>query len=363
MKHHFLKNLFSHLWSYIGQNIYLKCGYVVLSVVGLVCPLHAAVSERIVVLQDSFGVLQHKRDSLQYQQVVLQAKADSLAKEITALKQTHVGGTASGQLAQALRQSLSLTVTLEALYQKELIVGQLVNGIRSSLVEACDVEIDRLIGALQTQPDSNTVAQLQVLRSMRRGLDVPIERRALPQVTVDGDDTPDDIRLKTELMADVALQLQNQKADVDRQLKRLIEEQRLRGRFMSFTNEFGLFDEALPQGRSVVTQSASETSSEQIESSRDPNQGFVGLVPPSGEDAKIEASVPSVGLATSVDIGREVTLDALGHLEGESGDGLAGEIQRLRKRQEALILQEKQVQDRVARLQVYLKQLLEGQTP
>jgi len=86
-------------------------------------------------------------------------------------------------------------------------------------------------------------------------------------------------------------------------------------------------------------------------------------VPPSGEDAKIEASVPSVGLATSVDIGREVTLDALGHLEGESGDGLAGEIQRLRKRQEALILQEKQVQDRVARLQVYLKQLLEGQTP
>lgn len=331
--------------------------FVWLVLVGQVC---GAMPERIVVLQDSLNTLQLQRDSLHDEQVVLQARADSLAKEVNVLKQKHVGGTASGQLALSLRQSLALTVTLEALYVEEMIVGQSIMEICSSLREVCDAEIDRLIGTLQNQPDSSIVVQLQMLRATRNALDAPSGRR-LPQVTIDGDDTPDDIRLKTELMADVALQLQNQKADVDRQLKRLVEEQRLRGRVMSFTNEFGLFDEALPQGRSVVAQPASEGRTEQVE--RDPNMGIAGLVPPSVEDTKIEGMVPDVGLATTVDVGREVTLDALGRAESESGGELAVEIQRLRQKQQELIRQEKQVTDRVVRLQAYLQQLLEGQTP
>jgi FtsZ-binding cell division protein ZapB len=365
MKHHFLKNPFCHLGARIWQQIYSMRCYVTLPVVlwVLLGSVQGAELDRIVVLQDSLVDLQNQRDSLQFQQVVLQTKTDSLAREVNALKQAHVGGAASGQLAQALRQSLLLTVKLEALYQEEIIVGQSIERIRSTFREACDAEIDRLIGALQTQPDSGTVVQLQALRALRKGLDVPNGQRVVPQVTVDADDTPDDIRLKAEFMADVALQLQNQKADVDRQLKRLVEEQRLRGRLMSFTNEFGLFDEALPQGRSVVAQAASETATGSVETSQDPNLGFVGLVPPSREDAKIEASVPDGVGATTVDIGREVTLEALSRSEGDPKDDLAGEIQRLRMRQEALILQEKQVQDRVTRLQAYLKQLLEGQTP
>jgi len=356
MKRHFLKNLFSRFCVQILGLVVVP--FALLIGVG---PVWGNVPQRIAVLQDSLGMLQNQRDSLHGQQVILQAKADSLAKEVNALKQKHVGGAASGQLAQALRQSLALTITLEALYQKEMLVGQSIMAVRSSLREECDTEIDRLIGTLQTQPDSGTVVQLQMLRSTRNALGVPILHRSLPQVTVDGDDTPDDIRLKAELMADVALQLQSQKNDVDRQLKRLVEEQRLRGRVKSFTNEFGLFDEALPQGRTVVTQPASEISTEQIE--RDPNTGFVGLVPPSVDDTKTEGSVADVGLATAVDVGREVTLDVLGGVEGEAGDGLALEIRRLRQQQQALILQEKQVQDRVVRLQAYLKQLLEGQAP
>ena len=359
MKRHLLQNLFT----LCCRRVWVMPWFVMVPFVGLagMGNVWGAVPERLVVLQDSLGLLYQQRESLRDQQVVLQTKADSLAKEVNVLKQKHAGGAASGPLAHVLRQSLDLTVTLEALYRREMIVGQSIVSVRSSLRDVCDAEIDRLIGALQDQPDSNIVIQLQALRFMRTALDAPTEERVLPQVTVDADDTPDDIRLKTELMSDVALQLQNQKADTDRQLKRLVEEQRLRGRVMSFTNEFGLFDEALPQGRSVVAQPTSAISSEQVE--RDPNSGFVGLVPPSLEDTKIEGSVPDGALATTVDVGRESTLDMLGRIEGDTGDELAVEIRRLRQRQQALILQEKQVQERVARLQAYLKQLLEGQTP
>ena len=100
----------------------------------LVGQVQGADITQMVVLQDALKLLVGKRDSLHSQQAVLQASADSLANEVAELKRTHSGGTASGELAQALRRSLALTLALEVVFHEEVIVGQEVKGVRLSLL-------------------------------------------------------------------------------------------------------------------------------------------------------------------------------------------------------------------------------------
>ncbi|MFT5365086.1 MAG: hypothetical protein ACI8V2_000023 [Candidatus Latescibacterota bacterium] len=330
----------------------------------LVGQVQGADVTQMVVLQDALKLLVGKRDSLHSQQAVLQASADSLANEVAELKRTHSGGTASGELAQALRRSLALTLALEVIFHEEVIVGQEVKGVRLSLRDVYGEEIDRLVGLLPEHHDSAAVAQIQTLQTMRRSLDEAVAQKALPTVTIGADDTPDDIRLKAELMTDVALQIGREKTAAARQLTRLVEEQRLRERFTSFTSDFGLFDDTSPQGRSVSAQAVEASATEPIETSSGLGFDVVGIVgPPLAEDTKTDLIVPNRDLAPAVDIGREVVLDGLKASDGSPVDELGVEIQKLRLHQQALVQQEKLVQDRVERLQQYLTQLLEGQAP
>lgn len=331
--------------------------------------------ERVVALQDSLKLLIQKRDSFRVQQQHLQASTDSLAHQVTQLKNAHGSGPASGDLALALRQSLKMTLVLEDLYAQEMSVRQRILQVQSDLSQACDAEIGRLIGLLTEQPDSGHIAQIQELRTLRQALKLPAEQRVLPTVMIGEDDTPSDIKLKTELMADVALQIQKEKEDVEKQIKRLADEKRLRARGISFTSEFGLFDEALSQGRSVVAApSASEGVSEPVEGGRGPiseaedanvppNFDVAGIAGPPATEIKTEPVVSEGSELSQASIGREVVLDGLTGPNGEPLDELSLEIRKLQLYQLDLAKREQQAQARVARLQGYLKQLLSGQAP
>ncbi|MBT5829655.1 MAG: hypothetical protein HOH77_05605, partial [Candidatus Latescibacteria bacterium] len=275
-------------------------------------------TERIAVLQDSLSILVQQRDSLQAEQRLLQTSTDSLAQMVTQLKGIHGGGVASGDLALALRHSLRLTLVLEAVYGQEMVVRQQIVETLSHLSEAYDAEMGRLIMLLSEQPDSKQISKIQKLRLAKQSLGVSHEQPVLPMVMIGEDDTPSDIRLKTELMADVALQLQNEQKDVDKQIDRLADEQRLRARGLAFTNEFGLFDEASPQGRSVTAPSVSEGISEPAELSDEsltgpdggappPNFDFAGIAGPSGT-GKLEGEsvVSDERVLLSASVGREV---------------------------------------------------------
>ena len=341
-------------------------GFVVCVVVilGLMSKADGADLQGVPVLQDSLRIWVAKRDSLRQEQLATQLVADNLARKIDTLKQFHEGGTATGPLAEALRKSLALTLALETLYGQDVIVAQVIRRIVSTLRESYDLEIDRLIAQLGTTTDTTLVGKLQAFRRTRQLLNLQVENKSLPTVTIGADDTPDDIRLKAEFMADVAGQVQQERADVDKALGRLLEERRLRSRAATFTNEFGLFDEASPQGRSVSAPTVAESESKVGEGVPPPEFDFAGIAGPA-VDAGSEATalLPEEIVSGVLDLGREVTLDGLGEMGSDSGDGLEVEIRKLRLRQAALVAQEQKAQDRAERLTRYLEQLLEGQNP
>lgn len=336
----------------------------VLMFVGFGGRVYGADIGRVPVLQDSLRVWVGKRDSLRQEQAVVQVAVDRLAAEMDVLKQGHGEGTATGPLAVVLRQSLALALKLERLYGEETTVGRQVVRIESALREAYDFEIDRLIVLLGEEPDTTLVQRLLSVRRARQVLNRQAEKKALPTVTIGADDTPDDIRLKAEFMADVALQVQQEQADVKKELTRLLEEQRLRSRAATFTNEFGLFDEASPQGRSVSTPVVADSENKLEEVNPPPEFGFAGIAGPAVESGS-EATIlpPKENLPTTFDLGREITLDGMVAVGGDTENALEMEIRKLRLRQAALASQEKQAQDRAERLARYLKQLLEGQNP
>jgi hypothetical protein len=297
----------------------------------------AAQAIRMDGLQDSLQMWVTRQDSLLSQRDVLQTSVDSLSSEMERLKRTHSGGTASGALALALRKSLDITLELEVIYQEEIIAGQRIERIKSSLLEACEEELDRLIVLSRDAPDASILAQIQTFRKLRGSLEGAPVQKPLPTVTIEADDTPDDIRLKSELMADVAHQVMGEKAAVDRKLRRLVDERRLRGRARSFASEFSLFDDASPQGRSLSPQPLLESSASPSQEAGDPGFDFAGLVGPplAQEDSKIESSLPQERGETGLD--REVTLEGLTGPDGSPLDELAAEIERLRLRQQELV--------------------------
>lgn len=318
-----------------------------------------AQTDSIPVMKDSMRVLLSQRENLLLQQKKIKADVDRLAEVVDSLKQRHAGGAASGRLANVLRQSLEMTLNLEQLYRDENQVGRQVEKVRDALRLAYDAEIDQLIVNLQASPDSETVLRLNALRSERRALTEATVLRPLPTVSIEEEDTPDDIQMKADLMLDVAKQLQKEKDEAGRQLKRLVNEQRLRARMSAFANEFGLFDEASAQGRSVTPGAIADLENDRAEPSAPPEFDIAGIAPTESED-KTTSEIVENGRA-AVDLGREISLDNLSGNDLSPSDELGLEIQRLRQQQTQLTDQEQMVRERVMRLQRYLEQLLEGQ--
>lgn len=318
-----------------------------------------AQTESIQVMKDSMRVLFSQRESLLFQQKKVKADVDRLAEAVDSLKRGHAGGAASGRLANVLRQSLEMTLDLEKLYRDENHVSRQIEDVRDVLRLTYDAEIDRLILALQSSPDTETVLRLNALRVERRDLAEVNTVRPLPSVSIAEEDTPDDIQMKAELMLDVANQLQEEKDEAGRQLKRLINEQRLRARMSAFTDEFGLFDEASAQGRSVTPGATAGLENDRAEPSAPPEFDIAGIAPTEGDD-KTTSEIVANGRA-SVDLGREISWDDLSGTDLSPSDELGLEILRLRQQQTQLTDQEHMVRERVMRLQRYLEQLLEGQ--
>ncbi|MDA0712051.1 MAG: hypothetical protein O3B73_17780, partial [bacterium] len=249
--------------------------------------VQAADTDRIQSLQDSFKVYVRQREDLQTTRTSLQVSTDSLASRVDFLKRSHGQGPASGVLAESLRQSLALTQALERLYRDEGAVVQTLRALETDLAEACDQEIDRLMGTLVERVDTQNVLRIQALRSLRRSLESRDGNQPETAVSIDVDDTPEEIRIKAELMTEVALETKRERNLVDRQLDRLRQEQRLRARVKSFASEFGLFDDATPRGRAVASQAtgASLTPGGE-EAGGQPDNGIAAILPPSESQEK-----------------------------------------------------------------------------
>ena len=297
-------------------------------------------------------------DSLAAVRVELEREVERLSAVVDGLKQEQSGNRAGGALEKALQQSLIVALALEDCYRKEEILQAEVSAVRERLRDAYDRDIAGLIGALSGAADSVRIAQLQALQQARSGLvqsapDIGTDSR-LPLLAARPDDGPDALRQKAELMADVAARVRREVAQTERRLKQLEVEQRLRGRVETFAAELFLFDETLPEGRSVAV-------SERGVSGQEPSEPTFGTAEiPEGDRLGDNNRGPdSPSGASGFAVGREpASADSPGLQVRGDGDALTEEIRSLHRQRAVLMAQEKQVSARAKLLHQYLEALL-----
>ena len=306
------------------------------------------------------------QDSLLAERRQAGVEADRLSAQIDSLKARRGGD--GGALQGALRRSLDVAGRLEAMARGMERAQDALEGVRVRLRAAYDREIAGLTARLGEVRDE---ALARTLRTYQRARDAL--RQATPGASADPlmglsireGDGPEDIRQKADLLADGATRLRAEEADLARRLRQLETERRLRDRAAAFAREIGVFDEHLPEGRSVA--SAEQKSGGQ--SATPPEQkGDAAIAPPaSGLVPPGIAQTPGGGVSgpggaaqgASV-AGKEVAREG-NRMPGEalSTEDIDAEIQRLKVRRREAIEEARALAEKADAFQARLRRMLE----
>ena len=334
----------------------------------LVVNLTSAFGSDIVDLEADRVRLLAEADSLEMRRNHLQADLNRLAAKIDGLKGPDKPLEASGTLAGALQEAMTLTLAMEAVYQTQESIQSRLDRLTDDLRVAYNREIGQLIGQL-TDGGAATIARLQALQKAKAALqDAVRDTVAVSILSIQEDDGPKQLRQKADLMADMANHVREEALVADRAISRLEEEKRLRGRMTALTREMVLFDEHLPEGRSVRLQV-----SEQVVQVAGEDLVKEGISPPVAsigtEDAGAEETlrnpaqeaIASLETVETVEVVTEREVVTVEHAEFSSGfalDPIDREIRILKGRKEALVDQEERLRAQVITFQQRLKELL-----
>ncbi|OGG45083.1 MAG: hypothetical protein A3F84_03040 [Candidatus Handelsmanbacteria bacterium RIFCSPLOWO2_12_FULL_64_10] len=309
-------------------------------------------------LEAERGRLGRARDSLLVQRGRLAAEVDRLSARIDSLRAP--GG---GEFREALRRSPRLVGRLEGLDRDLERAGADLEGVRERLRAAYDREIEALVRRLAQGPDEALVRQLVVYEKAREALGRGVVSEGAgpgaEALSIREEDGPEEVRQKADLLEDMAGRLRAEAAEVARQVRQLETERRLRARVAAFAREVSLFDEHLPEGRTVSPSEAKVGAS--------PPSGTQGAVPPGvaqapgfeGSKEQVRAGDEAASQGALV-AGKEVAREEGSSLEEPSVEDLVAEIQRLKARQREAQERERALRERAGVFRERLRRMLEG---
>jgi len=321
-------------------------------------------SAEIARLEAERGRLERARDSLLVQRGRLAAEVDRLSARIDSLRAP--GG---GEFREALRRSPRLVGRLEGLDRELERAGADLEGVRERLRATYDREIEALVRRLAQGPDEALVRQLMAYEKAREALGRGVVSEGAgpgaEALSIREDDGPEEVRQKADLLEDMAGRLRAEAAAVARQVRQLETERRLRARVAAFAREVNLFDEHLPEGRTVSPSEAKGSSDTRGTSSSGPEGG----APPPGvaqapgftgskEEVRAGDEATSRGALVA---GKEVAREEGLSLEELSAEDLVAEIQRLKARQKEAQERERALRERAGAFRERLRRMLEGQ--
>ena len=175
-------------------------------------------------LKAQYRVLESQCDSLAGQRLQVAAEAEVLSARIDSLEPD------SAALREALCSSLGLVQRMVEVDWKLVALEARQDSLAERLRLAYDWEIGVLIQKLAEQPDRGLSAQLTLYQEAREQLGVGIYSANLhysEQMKIEGDDGPDEIQQKQELLEDIADRLKAEWSTNADLLRRLEDEYRL----------------------------------------------------------------------------------------------------------------------------------------
>lgn len=273
-------------------------------------------------LKDKFRALHSQRDSLEVQRLLVSAEAEALSTRVDSLKLDEED---AEELQESLRSSLGLVRRMVDIDRMLILVDARQDSLEERLRLGYDWEIGVLIQKLSAQPDKGLLTQLMVFQEAREQLGTKVIGSSLrydEQMMIDGDDGPDEIQQKLELMEDIASRLKAELIASSELLLRLEEEFRLRTRIGATKAQGQGFDSALSKGLAL---------------SRADQQGG------------------QVRFRGSVDKGSEADLAS------STIDEVVLEIHKIKTRQQEINQLQAVVQDRAKAFRLYLHSMLEGE--
>ena len=173
-------------------------------------------------------------DWLEKQRRLIVAQAESLSTYIDSLKATD---DELEELHEALRASLGLVQQLVEIDHSLDRAKAREDSLTDQLRIEYDWEIGILIQQLQGRSDSGLLTQLMVYQEAREALGMRTSQAVLrydESMDIEGDDGPDEIRQKLELMEDLGKRLERDERSITRRLSWLEEAYRLRLAMQSF---------------------------------------------------------------------------------------------------------------------------------
>ncbi len=198
------------------------------------------------------------QDSLHVVRDSLVMEADALSARISGLKTVDNEQAATGALREALRKTLALSSSIEAIDLHLESTGVAIQRAREGLRAEYNAQVAGLINQLALGHSDSLVQRLIMVQKAKDSMIlVPAEsaERFEVAISIRESDGPDEIRQKAEFLADLAAQARSEASIAADRVLRLSEERRLRSRVTSFSRELSLFDKTLPEGRSISTQS------------------------------------------------------------------------------------------------------------
>ena len=179
------------------------------------------------ILKDQYRTLETQRNILEGKRLEIEVEAEALSDRVDSLKLEED----SEELHEALRSSLGFVRRMVEIDRRLAKLDVRKDSLAERLHLVYDWEIGVLIRKLSDQPDKGLLTQLMVYQEAREELGSKTHGSSLrydEQMMIGGDDGPDEIQQKLDLMKDIANRLQAELGSTTQILLRLEEEYRLR---------------------------------------------------------------------------------------------------------------------------------------
>ena len=179
------------------------------------------------ILKDQYRTLEAQRNILEGKRLEIEVEAEALSDRVDSLKLEED----SEELHEALRSSLGFVRRMVEIDRRLAKLDVRKDSLAERLHLVYDWEIGVLIRKLSDQPDKGLLTQLMVYQEAREELGSKTHGSSLrydEQMMIGGDDGPDEIQQKLDLMKDIANRLQAELGSTTQILLRLEEEYRLR---------------------------------------------------------------------------------------------------------------------------------------
>ena len=179
------------------------------------------------ILKDQYRTLEAQRNLLEGKRLEIEVEAEALSDRVDSLKLEED----SEELHEALRSSLGFVRRMVEIDRRLAKLDVRKDSLAERLHLVYDWEIGVLIRKLSDQPDKGLLTQLMVYQEAREELGSKTHGSSLrydEQMMIGGDDGPDEIQQKLDLMKDIANRLQAELGSTTQILLRLEEEYRLR---------------------------------------------------------------------------------------------------------------------------------------